>query len=89
MNAIFSSALLVGILVMLALYLSLSRVFDLTDFTVRKSLALFCAAIGLLTTFWLNDNPVVMGKYISEIVGAGIAVVLALLIFARKSIEKK
>lgn len=82
-------SLIIGILVMLALYLSLSQVFDLNDFSVKKSMILFCAAVGLLTTFWLNDNPAVLERYVSEIVGAGIAVVLALLIFARKSIEKK
>jgi hypothetical protein len=82
-------SLIVGILVMLALYLSLSRIFNLNDFSVKKSLTLFCAAVGLLTTLWLNDNPAVLEKYVSEIVGAGIAVVLALLVFAKKSVGKK
>jgi len=82
-------SLIVGILVLLALYLSLSQVFDLNDFSVKKSLTLFCAAVGLLTTLWLNDNPAVLEKYVSEIVGAGIAVVLALLVFAKKSVGKK
>jgi hypothetical protein len=81
----FSFALLVGVLVMLALYLSLSRAFDLTNSSVKKSLALFCVAAGLLTIFWLNENPAVLEKYVSEIVGAGIAVLLALLVFAKKS----
>ncbi len=89
MDAIYISALAVGILVMLALYLSLSRIFDQTDRSVKKSLALFGAGVGILTTLWLNQHPDILEKYVSEIVGAGIAVVLTLLIFARKSIEKK
>ena len=86
MDAIFSSALIVGILIMLTLYLSLSRAFGLTNLTVKKSLALLFVAVGLLTTFWLNEHPATLEKYITEIVGAGVAVVLALLVFAKKPV---
>lgn len=89
MPSTYVSALIVGVLVMLALYLTLMRTFESGGYSARKSLALFCAGAGILTTLWLNQHPDILEKYVSEIVGAGIAVVLALLIFARKSIEKK
>jgi hypothetical protein len=89
MDAVYLSALMVGVLVMLALYLSLARVIDVVDRSVKKSLALFCAVSGILTTFWLNRHPDVLEKYVAKIVGAGIAVVLMLLVFAKKSITKR
>ena len=89
MDTPYISALAVGILVMLALYLSLSRTFDLADRLVKKSLALFCAAVGLLTTLLLRQHPDALEDYMVKIVAAGIAVVLALLALAKRTIEKK
>lgn len=88
MDSIFIYSLLIGIMVMLALYLSLSRVMDIANTSVKRSLAIFSAAIGLLSTLWLESHPSVMREYSEKIVYAGLAVVLALLVFARKSLNK-
>ncbi len=89
MDSTYVSALAVGVLVMLALYISLSQIFDTDDRSVKKSLALFCAAAGLLTTLWLRQHPDALEDYTVKIVAAGIAVVLALLALAKRTIEKK
>jgi hypothetical protein len=81
------SSLLIGILVMLSAYLALSRVVDVSNTSVKKSLAVFTAALGLLSTLWLQDNPAVLRQYSEKIVIAGLGIVLALLAFARKSLK--
>jgi hypothetical protein len=83
MNATLSS-LLIGIMVMLAIYLALSRVMDIANPSVKKALALFSAAVGLLATFWLRSHPNLLGHYTQEIVLAGLAIVIALLFLAHK-----
>lgn len=81
------SSLLVGIMVMLAVYLSLSRMVDVSSVSVRKSLVLFSAALGLLSSFWLRSHPDMLEEYTGQIVLAGLAVVIALLTYARKSLK--
>ena len=87
METLSIPSLLIGVLVMLAVYLTLSRVIDISNISVKKSLALFSAAIGFLTTFWLEGNPSIMRDYTERIVIAGLGVLLALLAFARKSLK--
>ncbi|MBT3313182.1 MAG: hypothetical protein HN390_01075 [Anaerolineae bacterium] len=84
MDSVFIKSLIVGALVMLALYLSLSKVFDINNYSVRKALGLFAGAAGLLTTFWFLENPALLEKYVAEIVIGGIGIVLALLSLAKK-----
>jgi hypothetical protein len=85
MNSELIQPLLVGILVMLAVYIGLQRALAGSVGTKRAA-ALFAAAAGLLTTLWLRENPDVLARYSAEIVIAGIAVVLALLALARKAL---
>ncbi len=88
MESMSLPSLLIGILVMLAIYLSLSRAFDTTNISVKRSLALFSAVVGLLTTLWLGSHPEVLREYSGKIVLSGLAVVLALLAFAGRSLRK-
>lgn len=81
------SSLLVGIMVMLAIYLSMSCLTDVTNVSIKKSLALFSAATGLLSTFWLRSHPDLLEEYIGKIVLAGLAVIIALLAYALKSLK--
>ena len=69
----------------LALYLILSKTFDLDNHYVRRTLGLFSGGVGLLTAFWLLENPNMLEKYTNEIVVGGIGVVLALLVLGRKA----
>ena len=78
------AALIIGVMVMLAVFLSLSRFFDINNSSVKKSLALFSAATGLLSTLWLRVNPTVLRDYWAQIAVAGILVVLVLLRLGRK-----
>jgi len=80
-------SLLIGIMVMLAIYLSLTRVMNISNLSIRRALALFSAAVGILVTFWLKSNPDILGSYTREIVFAGLGVVLALIFLARKLIS--
>ncbi len=87
MNTEFVQSLIIGILVTLALYLTLSKSFDINISYRRKTLGLFSGAVGLLTTLWLFENRNMLEEYVAKIVIAGIAVVLALLAIAKKSIK--
>ena len=81
------SSLLIGILVMLAAYLSISRIVDVNKVSVKKSLAIFSATLGLLSTLWLQNNPAILKEYSEKIVIAGLGIILALLALARKSLK--
>jgi hypothetical protein len=85
MDTFFFKSVVVGILVTLALYLTLSKTFDLDNYYIRRTLGLFSGGVGLLTAFWLFENPNMLEKYTNEIVISGIGVVLALLVLARKA----
>lgn len=87
METLSIPSLLIGVLVMLAIYLTLSRVIDIGNISVKKSLALFSAGIGILTTFWLEANPSLMRDYTEKIVIAGLGILLAFLAFARNSLK--
>jgi hypothetical protein len=78
MEISYLSSLLIGIMVMLSIFLSLSRAFDIRNKAIKKALALFSAAAGILTTFWLQDHPDVLRDYSEKIVLAGLAVVITL-----------
>ena len=78
------SSLLIGLLVLAAIYLGLSRVFDVTKPSVRKALGVFSGVAGLLSTLWLRDHPDQLGKYTQEIVVASLAVIIVLLARVRK-----
>ncbi|MBT6063050.1 MAG: hypothetical protein HOG55_17880 [Anaerolineae bacterium] len=84
MDTYFIKALILGVLVMLALYLSLSKTFDIDHFSTRRTLDLFSGGVGLLTTFSLIENPAVLNKYVNETVIGGLGVVLAIITLARK-----
>ena len=87
MDTTFFKSLVVGILITLALYLALSKAFDINSAYIRKSLGLFAGWVGLLSTFWFLENPNFLEKYVAEIAVAGIGVVLALFALAKKSLK--
>lgn len=84
METIGTFSLLVGILVMLSTYLVLSKTVEVEIPSIKKSLVLFSATLGLLSTFWLRNNPEILGVYSEKIVIGGIGITLALLASARR-----
>lgn len=87
MSPEFIQALLIGVLVMLAIYIGLQRAFGEASTSVRRAIAIFAAVVGILTMLWLQENPGSLEDYSAQIVAAGVAVVLALLALARRSSE--
>ena len=83
MNDIFFQSLIIGILVMVAIYIVLIQALDQNRRLVKRSIAVFSAGCGVLVTLWLGENPTALEEYTIQIVGAGVAVVLALLTFAK------
>jgi len=81
-------ALIIGILVTLAIYLSLLNTFDVKNISVRKTIGLFSGLVGLLTYIWLQDHPDLLEKYVAEIVLAGIGVLLAMLALAKNRLNR-
>lgn len=79
--------LLIGILVLAAVYIGLRQVFTSASSSIKRSAIVFAAACGLLTTFWLMENPQALANYSAQIVAAGVAVVLALLVLARRAMR--
>lgn len=88
MEPIIVYALLIGITIMLSLYVILARLLDSGDRSVKKALAIFCGAIGLLSALWLQENQSILREYSGKIVLAGLGVVLALLAYARNNVNK-
>lgn len=82
------SSLLIGILVMLSVYIVFSRSFNLHHASIRKSIALFSAVLGLLTTLWLREHPSILDQYTNEIVVAALAILLAVLGYLRQVVNK-
>ena len=87
MLADLSLPLLLGILVMTAVFIGLRQVFASDAQPVRRAVIVFAAACGLLATVWLLDNPDALADYTARVVAAGIAVVLALLAIARRALK--
>jgi len=85
MSPVLIQSLLIGILVMTAVYIGLQRAWGQNASTLKRATAVFSAACGMLTTFWLMENHTILAEYATRIVVGGIAVVLALLAIARKS----
>ena len=77
--------LIIGILVMTAIYIVLSRIFGTEDLSTRRALAIFGAGAGIVVTFWLRGNPAALREYTAQIAIAGIGVVLALLALAKRA----
>jgi hypothetical protein len=84
MDTTFFKSIFVGVLVMLALYLALSKSFEVNNYYIRRALGLFSGVTGLLVTFWLLENQSALEKYVAEIVVGSIGVVFALFAFAKK-----
>ena len=78
--------LLIGIMVTAAIYISLQWILRVNPQS-KRALGVFGGVCGLLTTFWLMENPGALADYSAQIVVAGIAVVLALLGLARRMIK--
>lgn len=78
--------LLLGILVMTAVLIGLRQIQASAAPQIKRSVVVFAAACGLLTTLWLRDHPTVLADYSAQIVIAGLAVVLALLAIARRAL---
>ena len=78
--------LLIGLMVMAAIYISLQWIIRGNPQS-KRALGVFGGACGLLTTFWLLENPEILADYAAQIVTAGVAVVLSLLWLARRSIR--
>ena len=76
--------LLIGVMVTIAIYIGLQRGSRAKAHTLTRVFGIFAGACGMLTTFWLRENPNALREYSAQIVMAGIAVVLALLGLARK-----
>ena len=85
MDSNYLQSLLIGIMVTGAIFVVLQNVFGSG---ARKALGIFAGAAGLLTTLWLQENPMALREYSAEIAVAAIGVVLALLAFARNSLKK-
>jgi len=78
--------LFIGVMVTAAIYISLQWILRVNPQS-RRALGVFGGACGLLTTFWLMENPDILADYTAQIVTAGIAVVLSLLWLARRLIR--
>lgn len=78
--------LILGILVMTAVLIGLRQILASAAPQIKRSVVVFAAACGLLTTFRLRDNPAVLAEYSAQIVIAGLAVVLGLLALARRAL---
>ncbi len=77
--------LLIGVMVTVALYIALHNAFPQS---AKRALGIFVGACGMLTTFWLLENPLALREHSSQIVVAAIGVVLAFLVFAKNSFGK-
>jgi hypothetical protein len=86
MSGKFVQSLIVGVLVMVAVYIGLIQAFTQNRRIVKRAIAVFSASSGILVTLWLNETPGALEKFTIQIVGAGIAVVLALLTLAKKHV---
>ena len=87
MDGAFLQALAIGILVMTAVFIGLRRAIDAQNQQVNRAMAVFAAACGVVTAFWLIDNQDFVAEYAREIVIGGIGAVLALLILARRGLR--
>ncbi len=79
--------LLIGVMVTAAIYTGLRLGLSDNFSSIRRAVAIFAAAAGLLTTFWLLGNPAFLAEYSARIVLAGLAVVLSLLALAKQVIK--
>lgn len=79
---IFFYSLLIGILVMLAVFI----VFTWDTNINKRPLAIFSAALGLLITLYLQEDSKMLGEYSEKIVLAGLAVLLAIFAYLRKKL---
>lgn len=79
----FLYSLLIGILVMLAVYI----VFTWDTNINKRPLAIFSAALGLLTTLYLQENSKMLGDYSEKIVLAGLGVLLAIFAYLRRKLK--
>jgi len=72
--------LLIGLLVMVAIYISLWNFFR----SMKRAIGVFAAICGIVTMLWLQDNPYAIEKYSAQIAVGGLTVVLALLALAKR-----
>ena len=79
--------LLIGVMVTAALYIGLRLGLSHKFVSIKRAVAVFAAIAGLLTTFFLIENPDLLADYSARIVLAGLGVVLALIALARRSIR--
>ena len=83
----FLQALILGIAIMLAIFIGLNMVQRARDLSTRRAYAIFGAAVGLISTFYLAERPALLDEYLFEVVGAGVAVLVALLWFVRRGLR--
>jgi hypothetical protein len=76
-------SILIGLMVTTAVYISMRRVFVTGFASIKRAVGVFAGICGILTTFWLMENPEALQSYWTRIATGGLAVVLALLALAR------
>jgi hypothetical protein len=89
MTSEFLQPLLIGIMVMIAIFIGLRLSLNTKERSIIRAVAIFAAAGGFLTTFWLVENPEFLSYYSKRIVVGGLTAVLALIALARLYISRK
>ncbi len=87
-NNNFIQSLIIGVLVMVAIYIGLMQAFNQNRTFFKRSVVMFSASCGILVTLWLHENPTALKEYTTQIVTAGIAVLLAFLTLAKKRLQQ-
>jgi hypothetical protein len=83
MSSDFLLSIGIGVLVTCAVYVGLRRALG-ADRTVRRAVAVFAAAGGIVVTLFLRQRPALLEEQGAKIVLALIGVVLALIATARR-----
>lgn len=87
MNNVNLYALLIGIMVMLAIYMALMIGIGKGYGGIQRTLLIFSAMFGLLTTLYLQENPILLDEYSEKIVISGLGILLSLLVFLRLKLK--
>ena len=87
MNNVNLYALMIGIMVMLAIYMALMIGIGKGYGGIQRTLLIFSAMFGLLTTLYLQENPILLDEYSEKIVISGLGILLSLLVFLRLKLK--
>ena len=78
-------SLAVGILVLACVFTALRRAFPTTDRTAPRVSAVSAGAAGFLVTSYLLQNPLVLERYVQEIILGWLGILLAFITFLRRA----